>query len=113
MTGLRKIAPIPVPNLVPATIGEVGPTFEWASPGDLWVEETYQRNLSERSISLIRKIVANWSWAGIKPPICARDEDGRLVVVDGQHTAIAAASHGGIPSIPIMIVPAGDAKGRA
>ena len=53
-----------------------------------------------------------WSWAKFKPPVCAR-VDGRLHVLDGQHTAIAAASHGGIPTIPVVVVAAPDIVDRA
>jgi hypothetical protein len=36
--------------------------------------------------------VANWDWRRFKPPVVARTATG-LEVIDGQHTAIAAASH--------------------
>ena len=55
-------------------------------------------------MSLIRRIVATWDWSRFKPPVCARSDDGSLYVIDGQHTATAAASHGGIPVIPVMVV---------
>jgi hypothetical protein len=51
-------------------------------------------------------------WLHIKPPVCARGKDGRLCVIDGQHTAIAAASRG-LEQIPIMIVEAPEVERRA
>jgi hypothetical protein len=64
-------------------------------------------------VKLIRKIVQTWDWSRMKPPICARDESGRLFVVDGQHTSIAAARHPGIKKIPVMIVNVDTVEGRA
>jgi len=80
------------------------PVFEWVQPTELLVDEAYQRSLSEKSMQLIRKIVGNWDWRRFKPPVVARMDDGRLLVVDGQHTAIAAASHPEISEIPIMLI---------
>jgi hypothetical protein len=102
-----------LPSLLPKPTGGKLPALEWVEPGTLFIEDSYQRNLSENSIRLIRRIVAEWSWARMKPPICAKGSDNKLCVIDGQHTAIAAASHGGIKKIPVMIVDAATVKDRA
>jgi len=78
----------------------------------LLVDESYQRDLSARSIRLIRKIVSQWDWRRFKPPVVAPVETG-LEVIDGQHTAIAAASHPSIDQIPVMIVRADERSHRA
>lgn len=101
---LRKIQSIPMTNLERAILKDNKPEFRWVSPTDLHVEPAYQRNVSERSITLIRKLVKNWDWSKVKPPICG-ESNNKLFVVDGQHTAIAAASHGKIPLIPIIVIP--------
>jgi hypothetical protein len=57
----------------------------------------------------IRRIIENFEWTKYKPPICAYAEhEGKTIlkVLDGQHTAIAAASNPNIDTIPIMIVEA-------
>lgn len=108
----RKIAAMKVPGVEPAPTVSDTPTFEWIDPALLLVDETYQRNLSERSIKLIRKIVGNWDWSRFKPPVCARNGDD-IEVIDGQHTAIAAATHPAIDKIPVMIVGAHDQAARA
>ncbi len=64
-------------------------------PSTLLVDERYQRGLSERSIKLIRKIVSEWDWRAFKPPVVV-DVGAGLEVIDGQHTAIGAATHGGM-----------------
>ena len=100
-------------EVTPNAIGEDLPEFEWIRPQDLWVEAGYQRDPSANSMRMIKRIVAGWDWARMKPPICARDTKGRMYVMDGQHTAIAAASHPGIEKIPVMVVKAESMKHRA
>jgi hypothetical protein len=94
---LERIAPTPEPRMV--------------FPQQLLIEAAYQRDLSSRSMSLIRKIVNGWDWAKFKPPICAEGPTG-LYVIDGQHTAIAAATRG-IRQIPVLVVSAKAVEERA
>lgn len=108
----RPIAPIVSPGLVPGAIANGRPEFEWIDPRKLLVDEVYQRQLSKDSISLIRKIVSGWDWARFKPPIVAATPDG-YEVIDGQHTAIAAASHPAVDAIPVMVVAAPEMTDRA
>lgn len=88
------------------------PKLRMADPTVLRVEAKYQRDISRKSLKLIEKIVANWDWAKFKPPICAQTEQG-LWIIDGQHTAIAAATHPEIKEIPILIVNAAEIARRA
>lgn len=113
MNTIRQIKPLNMRGVEPANIDSEKPKFEWVEPGTLYVEETYQRGIAENSLTMIRKIVGRWNWAHIKPPVCVRDAKGRLVVIDGQHTAIAAMSHGSIPKLPVMIVQADTMQARA
>lgn len=118
MKGLRSIIPLGPESLrgiVPAAdIGEP-PVFEMVDPRTLFAEESYQRDLGENSTRMVRKIVAGFSWAHFKPPVCVRvpEWDDVLICIDGQHTAIGAASHPEIKLIPVMIVRAADAAARA
>lgn len=118
MKGLRSITPLGPESLrgiVPAAdIGEP-PIFEMVDPRTLFAEESYQRDLGENSTRMVRKIVAGFSWSRFKPPVCVRvpEWDDVLVCIDGQHTAIGAASHPDIKLIPVMIVRAADAAARA
>ena len=106
MDSLRPISPLPISGVTPGPVSAALPVFKWVAPRALLVEEAYQRDLGDKSVRLIRKIVAGWDWTAMKPPICARRPDGALVVIDGQHTAMAAASHPEIKEIPVMIVEA-------
>lgn len=76
----------------------------------------YQRQIGERGLRQIRKIIEAFDWTKYKPPVCTyADHDGATVlkVLDGQHTAIAAASHPNINMIPVMIVNAADTASQA
>jgi hypothetical protein len=109
---LRPIKPIPLVGLTLSEIISTTPIFQWVDPKLLFVETAYQRNLAAKSVTLIRRIAANFDWAHLKPPVCARAGEGKLFVVDGQHTAIAAVSRG-VDKIPVMIIDAGDVRRRA
>lgn len=106
----RAIAPVKLDKEVKTfPVGEP-PETRLVNPADLRVEAAYQRNLTAKSKKLIARIVSEWDWRKFKPPICA-DTDAGLFVIDGQHTAIAALTHGRIPLIPI-IVTSGDSIAR-
>ncbi|MGI4886080.1 MAG: DUF6551 family protein [Janthinobacterium lividum] len=94
---------MPISGVTPAPLNGLPPEIRWVDPKLLHVEPEYQRNISEGSVALIRKIVKTWDWSRFKPPVCGQ-EGGKLFVVDGQHTAIAAASHGGIDKIPVVVI---------
>ena len=110
---MRNVAPIALDGVTPRDLsGEADPSVEHVDPRELWIDEQYQRNPSARTLALVRRIVAGWSWSKFKPPVVVR-VDGRLHVLDGQHTAIAAASHGGIRAVPVIVVAAPDVSDRA
>ena len=110
---LRTVEPLPLPEgWSPAEPEAFEPRFEWIEPTSLLIDPKYQRNLTEASVRLIHRIAAGWSWRRFKPPIVAETDAG-LHILDGQHTAIGAASHGGIPKIPVMIVEGADQLERA
>jgi hypothetical protein len=103
---LRPIEPINVSDLDVGPAENVEPICMSIDPKTLFVDPLYQRSIGERGLKLIRQIVEAWDWNRFKPPACAYAEhEGNTVlkVFDGQHTAIAAASHPGIGEIPVMI----------
>lgn len=108
----RPVKAVSLQGMAPGMAGAEPPVFEWVEPGQLLVDDGYQRNLSERSLRLIRKICTRWDWRRFKPPVCARTEAG-LEIIDGQHTAIAACSHPQVDRIPVMVVVAADRADRA
>ncbi len=111
---LRPIGKIALPQRVtPAVITQDTPQLRMVDPSTLLVEPRYQRDLSGASVRHIGRIVSGWDWSKFKPPVCAEIGDGRLAVIDGQHTAIAAASHGGILQIPVLVTSTGLLEKRA
>lgn len=96
-------------TLVP--IPTAAPLIEWMAPSDLLVEAAYQRDLSPKSMDLIKRIAERWDWRRFKPPIVAWSERG-FEIIDGQHTAIGAATRG-IDKIPVLVVEAADLTDRA
>jgi hypothetical protein len=108
----RRIEAIPLNGIEPGIIADGKPLFEWVDPGTLLVDEGYQRDLSERSLKLIRRIVSGWNWAKFKPPIAVLTDAG-LELLDGQCTSIGACTHPDIDEIPVMIVAVAERADRA
>ena len=110
---LHAVAPIDLPGVKPGEmLGLPAPIVEHMRPSDLLVDEAYQRDLSPKSLALIRRIVEGWDWLKFKPPVVAMTDAG-FEVVDGQHTAIAAACHPSIETIPVLVVDGSDLQRRA
>ncbi|GHB33762.1 hypothetical protein GCM10007094_23270 [Pseudovibrio japonicus] len=107
----RQIQALNLPDVAAGYPGAL-PEFTIVDPTSLFVDEEYQRNLSRSSVRLIRKIVKQWNWNSFKPPIAVQ-VDGQLHLLDGQHTAIAAATHPEITEVPVMVVPAETTAERA
>lgn len=113
-TGLRPIRSLPNLKEIAGTIKTDEPKVVWIDPRELYVDESYQRNLSRKSMALIAKIVTGFSWAHYKPPIVSIDARTKVKFVsDGQHTAIACASHPRLKKIPCMLVDAKTVAARA
>ncbi len=115
-SNVRAVVPVNIAGLIPGAPPTGMPIFENVKPTDLFVDPAYQRDISEKGMRQIRRIVENFEWSRFKPPICAYAEyEGATVlkVLDGQHTAIAAASNPHIDIIPVMIVEADDTVAQA
>ncbi len=110
---LRPIEPIPYPDGMGPVPRELGqrPELRWVPPTSLLVDEGYQRDIGRRSYGLIKGMMQNFAWRKMKPPIVVEVGAG-LHCVDGQHTAIAAASIN-ITEIPVFVVGAASLGERA
>lgn len=117
MSMLRPIYAISLNGLSPNTPATGQPIFENIDPATLYVDGAYQRDVSERGVRQIKQMIECWEWSKFQPPVCtyAENDDGQTIlkVLDGQHTAIAAASHPRINTIPVMIVEAADLEAQA
>ncbi|AWN51422.1 DUF6551 family protein [Methylobacterium sp. 17Sr1-1] len=108
----RPITALSLAEIHPGQPATSKPEVTWIKPTELLVDAAYQRDLSDPSLRLIRRIIERWDWRRFKPPIVAWTDDG-LEVIDGQHSAIAAASHPGIDVIPVVVVEATARSDRA
>lgn len=103
---LRPVQPVGTTGLDIGEPENVEPICLTVDPATLFVDPAYQRSIGERGVKQIRRIIEGWDWNKFKPPACSYAERGGqtvLKVFDGQHTAIAAASHPAIREIPVMI----------
>lgn len=99
----------PFPNPAPTdVVGELA----WLDLGDLYIDPKYQRPIGPKGEKNIRQVIENFSWNLFSPLVVARREGGRYAVIDGQHRAIAARTHGGIEKVPCLII-AGDGPEEA
>lgn len=109
--GLRRLDPMdfkqPIETNDPGKPGELIEVEVWR----LFVNDEYQRSLSDGSRSSIRRMAMNWDWDKYTPISIVRcdqaviDEIGDVMyeVVDGQHESIAAATNGHIIKLPAMV----------
>jgi len=80
------------------------PELIWISLDKLVVNAEYQRKLSKKSITLIRKLYSSFDWSRVKALSVVTREDGLYEITDGQHTAISAATRGDIEALPCLAV---------
>lgn len=109
---LRPVAPIKAPDVTPSALGEP-PALVWIALEELVINDAYQRHISERSVTLIRRMVARFDWGRVKALSVVAIGGGKYEVIDGQHTAIAAATHGGIDALPCLLTRGKDQAERA
>jgi hypothetical protein len=109
---VRAVEEIGITGWEPKEPPTTAPLVEWMAPTDLLIDGAYQRNLSDKSVALISRICTGWDWRRFKPPIVAWTERG-FEIIDGQHTAIAAATHPLIDRIPVLVVEAPELQARA
>jgi hypothetical protein len=103
---LRPVEPIREHNRLKRNPIAPPPKIAWLALDQLVIDENYQRSLSGQSNKLIRRLVENWDWNCFKPLSVAAVGDGRYEIIDGQHTAIAAATHGAVETLPCLVLDA-------
>lgn len=80
------------------------PTLEWVAIERLEVDPLYQRVTDgPKSRKLLFSMQKLWDWRLCQPLAVSRREDGRLLVVDGQHRLNGASKRGDIPHLPCVI----------
>lgn len=100
----------PFPN--PAPTDEKG-SLEWIDLRDLRIDPKYQRPIGGRGEKNIKQVIENFSWSLFSPLVVCERPNGLYAVIDGQHRAIAARTHGGIDKVPCLVIkgdPSDEAK---
>lgn len=112
--GLRDVVPL-VQGGKPLRRNPIPPPpkIAWLALDQLVIDASYQRGLSRRSQAMIRRLVENWDWNCFKPLSVAATGGGRYEIIDGQHTAIAAATHGAIETLPCLVLDAATVAQRS
>lgn len=102
-----RFQPAPMPN---AEIGAPG-VLDWVHIGRLVIDERYQREILDNGKKNIFRMIEEFSWALFAPLVVARRREiggqDRFAIIDGQHRALAAKMHGGIESLPCLILTCG------
>lgn len=80
------------------------PSLEWVPVERLSVDPAYQRTMDgSKSRKLVTGMVREWDWRQCQPLIVTRREDGRLLVLDGQHRLEGARQREDIPHLPCFV----------
>lgn len=80
------------------------PSIENRHPGELNLDDSYQRSTDNgASQALIKKIANGWDWRMCLPLVVSKRDDGSLWVIDGQHRLAAALLRGDIPFLPCVV----------
>lgn len=80
------------------------PTTAWIPIESLYVNPLYQRTIGDRGAKLIKSMVERWQWPLCGMIVVVKLADGRYEVLDGQHRCVGAAAHGGIRSLPAVVI---------
>ena len=105
---MQELLPIPriSPTMKPAESFGMAGEMKWIPLKKLRIDTNYQRPVGERGTTNIRQIIGKFSWSCFSPLVVSERKGGVYAVIDGQHRAIAAASHGGIEMVPCIVITA-------
>ncbi len=104
MSDLKPIAPLKFASAIMPAInrGERG-ALEWIEIGKLFIDPAYQREVLDDGRRNVRNIAENFRWAYFTPLVVS-PRPGGYAIIDGQHRAVAAKTHGGIDALPCLVV---------
>jgi hypothetical protein len=92
-----------VPPTPSKDLGKRG-ELRWIPLSRLMVDETYQRPIEAAGKKNIRRIIEEFHWTKFGPLIVSPRHGGVYAIIDGQHHAVAAALHGGVPEVPCWVL---------
>lgn len=86
------------------------PELAFVPVGQIDVDRNYQREIKP---ALVKRILSKFEWRKFGAVVLSRQEDGRFMVVEGQHRCKAAALHPDVKTVPAVIVPHGSSAEEA
>jgi len=98
--------------IIPQSDLGIAGKLKWLNLGLLRIDPRYQRPIGARGRKNIRHIVEEFDWSLFSPIVVAGRPNGFFAIIDGQHRAIAAWTHGGIHEVPCLII-VGDERAEA
>lgn len=81
----------------------------WLPVEALRIDPRYQRPILAAGRRTIRAIIEGFSWAKFSPIVVGARAGGLYAIIDGQHRATAALTHGGITHVPCLVIHGGAA----
>lgn len=103
---LHKLAFAP-PAAAAPDIGVEG-ELKWLKLGQLRIDPRYQRSITPSGRATIRAIVEGFDWSKFSPIVVGERPGGVYAIIDGQHRATGALTHGGVRSVPCYVIRGGD-----
>jgi hypothetical protein len=80
------------------------PSIEMRNPGELRIDDSYQRSIDTGpSRALINRIANDWDWRMCLPLVVSKRDDGYFYVIDGQHRLAASNLRSDIPFLPCCV----------
>lgn len=79
----------------------------WLPLSKLRVDPRYQRPILANGRKTIRRIIERFEWSRFSPLVVGTRPGGLFAIIDGQHRATAALTHGGIVNVPCLVIRGG------
>ena len=90
----------------PVPARDIGPQGElrWIKISQLRIDPDYQRAILDSGKANIRRMIEGFSWLLFGAIVVAKRGGGHYAIIDGQHRATAAMLHGGIETVPCLVM---------
>jgi len=105
MTELRALERVDfeTPAVPAAALGAKG-ELKWINVTELGIDPDYQRPVLYTGRRNVRRMVEGFSWSLFSPLVVARRGRNLYAIIDGQHRALAAVTHGGVKELPCLVL---------
>jgi hypothetical protein len=81
--------------------------LKWLPLSCLRIDPRYQRPILANGRKTIRAIIEGFRWSKFSPLVVGERDGGLYAIIDGQHRATGALTHGGIREVPCLVIRGG------